>query len=349
MLPSEPMFIPLGPLPATRPVEYLAMACVVGSNVAIAGAVRLLSANQIFPSGPTASLPRLVPAPVGNSVIARVVGSIVPIACVAPLSMNQRLPSVPTAIDGPGRLPAFRPALNSVIAWVVGLIIPIAFVAVGCSVNQRLPSGPVVIPCCGLAPALRPLEYSLIACVVGLIVPTAPVVPRSVNQRFPSGPSAIPAGMLPAFRPALNSVIACVFGLIIPIAGVVPPSVNHMLPSGPWAIENGWLPGLRPAVNLVMTPAVVIWPIAPARSENQRLPSEPARTWAMFEPGAANWVIAPSGAAPAIAAHDATASRPKTMTRVKRMTRLLLTPVDECSVDLVDLGLHRRRLDRRRY
>src|SRR5262249_27748401 len=187
-LPSEPVLIPLGPLPAAKPLEYLVIACVTGSNVAIA-ATAPLSANQISPSGPTASLPRLVPRPVGDSRIACFVGSIVPIACVAPLSMNQRLPSVPTAIAGPGRAPAFRPALNSVIACVVGSTIPIAFTAVGCTVNQTLPSGPVVIPCCGLLAAVRPAVYSTIACVVGLMDPTAPMAPRSVNHMFPSGPN----------------------------------------------------------------------------------------------------------------------------------------------------------------
>ena len=64
--------------------------------------------------------------PTLNSVIACVAGSIRPIACVVPPSMNQRAPSGPTMIEAPGALPGLRPALNSLIACVVGLIIPIA-------------------------------------------------------------------------------------------------------------------------------------------------------------------------------------------------------------------------------
>ena len=236
-----------------------------------------------------------------NSLIACVVGSIRPIACVVPPSMNHRAPSGPTTIEAPGRLPGFRPLLNSLIACVVGLIIPIALV-VPWSVNHRLPSGPATSPCCRLAPAFRPALNSVIACVVGLIIPIALVVPLSVNQTFPSGPAAIPSGMLPAGR--LNSLMACVVGLIIPIALVVPGSLNHMLPSGPIAIDRTALPGFRPLVKLSDRPAVVIWPTAPFRSLNQRFPSGPATTWAGLVPGALNSVIVPSGAAPASAALD---------------------------------------------
>src|ERR1041384_6186548 len=45
-----------------------------------------------------------------------------------------------------------------------------------------------------------------------------------------------------------------------------------MLPSGPLAIENG---KLRPLPNSVMTPPVVIRPIFPTPSTNQRFPSAP--------------------------------------------------------------------------
>ena len=61
---------------------------------------------------------------------------------VAPVSVNQRLPSGPAVIPK-GQALAVGSG-NKEIAWVVGLIIPIALEVR--SVNQRLPSGPVVIP-----------------------------------------------------------------------------------------------------------------------------------------------------------------------------------------------------------
>ena len=73
--------------------------------------------------------------------MAWVVGLIIPIV-LAPVSVNQRLPSGPAVIPSGRR---WRSGMvNKLIACVVGLIIPIAL-APG-SVNQRLPSGPVVIP-----------------------------------------------------------------------------------------------------------------------------------------------------------------------------------------------------------
>ena len=80
-----------------------------------------------------------------NSLITCVVGLIIPIACVVPSSVNQRLPSGPATSPCCRLLPGFKPALNSLIACVVGLITPIAFV-VPLSVNQTFPSGPAAIP-----------------------------------------------------------------------------------------------------------------------------------------------------------------------------------------------------------
>jgi hypothetical protein len=75
--------------------------------------------------------------PALNSAIACVAGSIIPIADVAPASVNQRFPSGPTAREN-GWLPAFSPVLYSVIAPLV-VIWPILPAR---SVNQRFPSGP---------------------------------------------------------------------------------------------------------------------------------------------------------------------------------------------------------------
>src|SRR5262249_55604905 len=61
-------------------------------------------------------------------------------------------------------------------------------------------------------------------------------------------------------------------GVIRPIAPFS--SVNQRLPSGPAVISAGALAVVRPAENSVMTPAVVIRPMA-WRSVNQRLPSGP--------------------------------------------------------------------------
>ena len=80
-LPSEPVPIPPGRLPALRPLLNSVIAWVVGLIFPIAG-VAPLSPNQMLPSGPAASLPRALPAlrPLLNSVIACVVGLIRPIA-----------------------------------------------------------------------------------------------------------------------------------------------------------------------------------------------------------------------------------------------------------------------------
>ena len=157
--------------------------------------------NQRLPSGPaTSPCCRLLPAfrPLLNSLIACVVGLIIPTACVVPLSVNQTFPSGPAAIPI-GMLPAFRPLLNSLIACVVGLIIPTALVVPG-SLNHMLPSGPIAIDRTAL-PGFRPLVNSVIVPPV-VIRPTAPF--RSLNQRFPSEPATTCAGLLPG---AVNSVI----------------------------------------------------------------------------------------------------------------------------------------------
>ena len=80
-LPSEPVQIPPGRLPAFKPAVYCVITCVVGLIVPIDGVVPL-SPNQMLPSGPTAIRPRLAPAfmPLENSLIACVAGSIRPIA-----------------------------------------------------------------------------------------------------------------------------------------------------------------------------------------------------------------------------------------------------------------------------
>ena len=124
------------------------------------------------------------------------VGLIIPIAFVVPLSVNQTFPSGPAAIPS-GMLLAGR--LNSLIACVVGLIIPTALVVPG-SLNHMLPSGPIAIDRTAL-PGFRPVVNRVTVPPV-VIRPTAPF--RSLNQRFPSGPATTWAGLLPG---ALNSVI----------------------------------------------------------------------------------------------------------------------------------------------
>src|SRR5690348_8120467 len=110
----------------------------------------MASVNQRLPSGPTVIAPGpLLGVGVGNSVIAWVLGSIIPILLVRlshpvlvgwPGSVNQRLPSGPAVI--PKGEPSVRGRGNSVIARVAGLMTPILPTW---SVNQRLPSGPAVI------------------------------------------------------------------------------------------------------------------------------------------------------------------------------------------------------------
>jgi hypothetical protein len=131
-------------------------------------------------------------------VIACVVGLIIPIAFVVPLSVNQTFPSGPGAIPS-GMLPAFKPLLNSLIACVAGLIIPTALVVPG-SLNHMFPSVPIAIDRTAL-PGFRPLVNRVTVPPV-VICPTAPF--RSLNQRFPSGPATTWAGFVPG---ALNSVI----------------------------------------------------------------------------------------------------------------------------------------------
>src|SRR5713101_7667169 len=123
----------------------------------------------MLPSGPGPIPPGRLPAfrPFEYSVIACVVGLIVPIAGVLPLSVNQRLPSGPAAIL-PGTLPAW--ILNSVITCVVGLIVPIAPVVPG-STNQRLASVPTAIAAPGALPAFRPVLHSAIAWGVRASIP----------------------------------------------------------------------------------------------------------------------------------------------------------------------------------
>src|SRR5262245_29503710 len=68
-------------------------------------------------------------------------------------------------------------------------------------------------------------------------------------------------------------------GVVIrPIAGSVPLSVNQTLPSGPGPIPYTVAPGFSPELNSMISPAVVIRPIASigsASSVNQRAPSGP--------------------------------------------------------------------------
>ena len=157
------------------------------------------SPNQRLPSVPTTmAAPGALPAlrPLDTSLIAWVVGSIIPIAFVVPLSVNQMLPSGPATIPCCGELPAFRPLEYSLIACVVGLIVPIAGLVMLRSVNHRFPSGPRAIPA-GVLPGLRPVANSMIAWVFGLIIPIAAVVPVSVNHRLPSGPDASEIGCIP--------------------------------------------------------------------------------------------------------------------------------------------------------
>src|SRR5258707_391595 len=123
-------------------------------------------------------------------------GVIRPIAgALTLLSVNQRLPSVPTA-TAVGTLPAGR--RYSVIVPLV-VIRPMAGMA-PTSVNQRLPSAPTLI-WRGTLPGLPPFRAMLNSVIVPLVVirPIA-LVPWSVNQRLPSGPAAILNGELVELR-----------------------------------------------------------------------------------------------------------------------------------------------------
>jgi hypothetical protein len=131
-------------------------------------------------------------------VIACVLGLIIPIAFVVPLSVNQTFPSGPGAIPS-GMLPAFKPLLNSLIACVAGLIIPTALVVPG-SLNHMFPvrthrdrpDGAPRIQAAG-EPSDRPARCDL---------PDRPV--PVAEPEVPSGPATTWAGFGPV---ALNSVI----------------------------------------------------------------------------------------------------------------------------------------------
>ena len=90
---------------------------------------------------------------------------ILPIAGVAPASVNQRLPSGP-AVMKRGELPEGSPTVNFVIVPAV-VIRPIACAAPA-SVNQRLPSGPGATSK-GLSAVVRPLVNSLMVGVKALL------------------------------------------------------------------------------------------------------------------------------------------------------------------------------------
>ena len=117
-LPSEPVPIPPGRLPALSPLLYIAIACVAGSIFPI---------DSSRPCRRTRCCHRGLrePAQCGARVQADAEladrmrdGINPPDRLRATASMNQRAPSGPTMIEAPGLLPGLRPLLNSAIACV---------------------------------------------------------------------------------------------------------------------------------------------------------------------------------------------------------------------------------------
>ena len=124
----------------------------------------------------------------GNSVMAWVVGLIIPI-WLAPLLGE------PEVAVGAGRDPVGIGAGggDGELGDGVGRRVDHPdLVGRSDSVNQRLPSGPAVIPS-GSELAVG-MGNSVMAWVVGLIIPIL-LASSSVNQRLPSGPAVIPLGI----------------------------------------------------------------------------------------------------------------------------------------------------------
>src|SRR6266849_866746 len=221
-LPSSPVVMPLGPLPAVGTGN--------SASIAPAGLMRpillaLYSVNQRLPSIPVAMLAGALPAVVtANSAMTPSV--VIRPIWLPPNSVNHTFPSRPAAIPA-GMLPT---GPNSLMAPAV-VIRPIRLPL--CSVNQRFPSGPETI---AVGPADADGIDNSVITPAGLSSPIA-FADDSVVQRVPPGPEVIQKD---AQVRLANSVIAPAV-LIWPI--LVPPvdSANQMVPSAPVVIPCGVL------------------------------------------------------------------------------------------------------------